>query len=762
MSLLDKGLTFIPSIKSFPEKEITDATSYIERSILLKDFFHNRPSDFDPNNFSKMFIKRSTWMPPKKAISSATLDTINSMRRITDEKLARIRYNTCSGTRIRHTNIRDNLTGAERRALTQLRNNTDIVIKPADKGGAVVIMDRELYIAEGMRQLSNPQYYTELDAAIFPETVDLINGVIRQMLANKFITNSQYEFLSAKPTSRQRHLYLLPKIHKDVSKWPNSKMPEARPIVTDCSSESYEISKYIDYWLQPLATKHEAYIKDTYDFVDKIRDVEIDENDLLVTGDVTSLYTNMKIDLILSAVQEAFDEVPNPARPDKEILQLLELTLKRNDFEFNDRIFLQTCGTAMGKTYAPSLANLYLKKFDTAAKYGFRIRPKLYWRFLDDLFIIWPGTREELAEYQDFLNSVIAGITVQLNAKDRIIEFLDTQVYKITDGDGRWVLKTKPFFKPTDTHQLLHAASFHPRHTTRGILKSQFIRFKRIASSRDDYNEAARTLGAVLTKRGYSSRLFRRLKLDVWHHFDIPLKRQQQNSEKQILPIITHFDRVQSSLNHEWRAVINKNAIFNEFRKIAAFKIHKNLRQHIVSSQLTKTHRSAAVQRPLFTKTDRENIQILSSLSRQHEGHKITKCGHPRCKCCQHVTDTDSIYVPHVNYTIQVDCNMDCNSHNIVYLIVCDRCGKIYVGETKNKLKERLNKHRSDIALRRPSPVSQHFASAGHTIAHLRIFPLEKIAASDDILRRARESYWINKLNTRYPSGLNIYPRIPS
>lgn len=681
------------------------------------------------------------------------------MRLSTETKLARIRYNACNSTRIRHANIKDNLTAAERQALSELRKNNSVVIKPADKGGAVVVMDRELYIAEGMRQLSDPRYYKELEAAIFPESVGLINNVIKNLLSDNKISHKQYEFLSAKPTAKQRQFYLLPKIHKDVNDWPISGQPPCRPICSDVNSETYNISKYIDYWLQPLATSHESYIKDSYDFVEKIRDVQVDENDLLVTGDVTALYTNMKIDLILLAVQEAFIENPDPSRPDKEILELLDITLKRNDFEFNNRIFLQVCGTAMGKNYAPSLANIYLKKFDKAARSGFYIKPKLYHRFLDDIFIIFPGTVAQLREYQDFLNSIIDGIKVELKARDRIIEFLDTQVYKTYNEDARWVLKTKVYFKPTDTHQLLHASSFHPRHTTRGILKSQFIRFKRIASSWDDYDEASKILGAVLCKRGYSSRLFRRLKLDVWHHFDAKRHKITEKPDRPILPIITYYDRVQSSLNYEWRSEINKNPIFDDFRKISAYKIHKNLQQLLVRSRLNnqETH-----QKPIGSTTtdmDENNLSTLNGLLAQNGMHfKIDKCRHPLCKCCQNINPTNAIYVPHIGYTVQVDRDMSCNNRNIIYIIICDKCKKAYVGETKNKLKERLNKHRSDIKLRVNSAISIHFNGAGHSIRHLRIFPLEQIEMDDSNFRKQREAVWIKKLNTKYPNGLNVYP----
>jgi len=78
--------------------------------------------------------------------------------------------------------------------------------------------------------------------------------------------------------------------------------------------------------------------------------------------DIESLYTNMKLDLIMETVREAFQENPNPFRSDEAILQLLSLTLYNNDFEFNSQFYLQLCGVAMGRKYAPSTANIYLKK----------------------------------------------------------------------------------------------------------------------------------------------------------------------------------------------------------------------------------------------------------------------------------------------------------------------------------------------------------------------------------------------------------------
>ena len=57
----------------------------------------------------------------------------------------------------------NNLTKREKAALERLRANPDIIIKPADKGGATVILNKEDYITEAMRQLTNEEYYSKLD-----------------------------------------------------------------------------------------------------------------------------------------------------------------------------------------------------------------------------------------------------------------------------------------------------------------------------------------------------------------------------------------------------------------------------------------------------------------------------------------------------------------------------------------------------------------------------------------------------------------------
>lgn len=104
----------------------------------------------------------------------------------------------------------------------------------------------------------------------------------------------------------------------------------------------------MDYFLNPLSVKQHSYIKHTYHFVNIVKHLTIPTSSLLFTEDVESLYTNIDIEQGIQAIKNIFDKYPDIKRPDQELLQLLEINLRRNDFEFYNKYFLQIKGTAMG------------------------------------------------------------------------------------------------------------------------------------------------------------------------------------------------------------------------------------------------------------------------------------------------------------------------------------------------------------------------------------------------------------------------------
>jgi len=294
-------------------------------------------------------------------------------------------------------------------------------------------------------------------------------------------------------------------VHKDPSTWTvPHEIPPGRPIVSDCESESYRVAEYIDYFLNPLSQKHDSYIKDTYEFVSKIKSVEVCPGAMLFSIDIDALYTNIDTQLGLKAVQQVFKKYPDPARPDEALLQLLKLGLTKNDFEFDSKYYLQVHGTAMGKKFAPAYANIYMAAWEQTVFPKCPQVPILYMRYLDDIFGVWTHSEPEFKHFISILNNHHDSIKVKYNLQTEKIEFLDTEVFVMKESAEKWRLGTRVYFKPIDTHALLHKNSFHPKHTFKGIVKSQLIRFNRICTRPEDVEMATRTLFKALRRRGYS------------------------------------------------------------------------------------------------------------------------------------------------------------------------------------------------------------------------------------------------------------------
>ena len=118
-------------------------------------------------------------------------------------------------------------------------------------------------------------------------------------------------------------------------------------------AESYKVAEYIDHFLQEISQKHPSYIKDTHDFLSKLRTAKVQPHTIVITLDVESMYTNIGNEQGLEAVRNIFQASPSLRRSNKHILELLELSLRYHDFELNNETFLRISGTAVGKKSHP-------------------------------------------------------------------------------------------------------------------------------------------------------------------------------------------------------------------------------------------------------------------------------------------------------------------------------------------------------------------------------------------------------------------------
>lgn len=702
--VLERGLTFIPAPGPAGRMEIRRDLHNYHRKLKILDHF-NYNSQFS----HKPFTNPSAWEPNNTEMCTAIQTLIKQ-----DLEFFKTFRPRPPG--------KCNLSKQQLEAIKKLSKNQDIIIKPADKGSQIVIMDKFQYLFEANKQLSNRKHYVPLQQSIQSETKILIRDILERLHQKRFISTKQLQYLSGPDSPRNRIFYLLPKIHKPPEKWTvPGEVPCGRPIVSDCGSESCRVAEYIDHFINPLSQKHNSYIKDTYDFINKIKNLKLSNNAFLFTIDINSLYTNIDTTLGLRAVREAFKKFPNKERPDNELLKLLELSLTRNDFKFNDKHFLQIHGTAMGKKFAPAYANLYMCLWEETAFTKCTHLPLIYYRYLDDIFGIWNHSTSEFLEFVTVLNTHHSSITITHNIQLESIEFLDTQAFFIPQDDGTKTLGTRVFFKHTDRHALLHKSSYHPKHTFAGIIKSQLIRFHRICTLPEDVERATSTLFAVLRTRGYSRRFLRSIKAEVKESFQSNNNYKSERDQKNLIPLIlTYSDdlvRLGSSVRAHFQQAQQENEALGDFRVILAYRRNKNLKDLLVHSDLARAG------------TKRQNLRTFFSI----------------IKFIKNI-ETGSEAPVWQKITME--------TRNVVYGIKCKKCHKLYIGETKNPLVERLKQHIYHIRkMDRSTALYSHFQH--HTLESVQIFGLEHNLDWTRKQRQRAEWMWINKLNTYHPLGLN-------
>ena len=337
-SLLEKGLSFCPTTTTEPlDKRLTDLLLF-ERRVRLKSHFQHNISEEDPDS---EFKTSKGWTPPKG--TSQAMDTF-------------LTTNTTQFITMNTKKKYQNLTKQERGAIRELANNNEITIKPANKGGAIVIQDTEKYIAEAHRQLNNRDHYKCTGSNMTQQVCTRVNNYIRECKKSGHIPYNTADHLMTK-TPRTAKFYTLPKIHKAGT--------PGRPIISANECPTEKISKYVDHYINPLAKQVPSYIKDATHFLEICKKIKnLSPNSLLVTADVSALYTSILHEDGLEAIREALSMRPDKSPPTEVLVALTRLILTNNVFEFEGKHYRQTQGAVMGTKMAPSYAILFMGRLE--------------------------------------------------------------------------------------------------------------------------------------------------------------------------------------------------------------------------------------------------------------------------------------------------------------------------------------------------------------------------------------------------------------
>ncbi|XP_072050367.1 uncharacterized protein [Amphiura filiformis] len=590
---------------------LEDMDSFYRRLRLRNHFFDDSyASDTSDNESdplpSHKFKKKSSWQPKSR---DPTLECF--IKAVNNE------IETFKETR----DVRDNLSKHERLALESLQKREDIIIKEADKGSAVVVMNKSDYIDKALEHLSDTNFYNKLDHDPTSEISEKVTDTIHSLSENGCIDDDTYEYL--------------------IPEHPTAGLP--------------------------------SYVKDTTDFLNKLDSLKDIPNDsILVSLDVKGLYTNIPHDDGITACKEALDNRTNKTPSTDDLINLLELTLKSNNFVFNDEHYLQTSGTAMGAKFSPSYANIFMgwhegTLFNTSA-----LKPLVWYRYIDDIFMIWTHSKDELEQFINHANQIHPSIKFTSDYSPSQVNFLDVAV-KLSEGQ----IHTDLYSKPTDKHTYLLPTSCHPRHCTRNIPYSLALRLRRICSDESAFQHQPETLKQQLINRGYQEdNISNQITKAASTTRENSLKYKIKSKSKRVPLVVTYHPRLphlSEIIRKQWHMIETNPRLHKALPEVPliSYKRPPNLRKHFVKA---KVHTNSNID----PKTD----------------NGCKPCQKPRCKNCAYmqVTSTFSNKNRSKCYTVRQE--VTCSTNNVVYLIECANCNIQYVGETGNNIRERMRNHR--------------------------------------------------------------------
>ena len=593
--------------------------------------------------------------------------------------------------------------------------------------------DREDYLAEGYKQLSDTSTYTEVkkyNDKLLSQLTEKSNKFFKRLYNNKLISEKGLKYFSYnfKNASCLGKMYLLPKIHKRLHDVPR------RPVISNCGTPTEKLSEFLDHHLQPVMKAGKSYIKDSGDFLEKLKTLgNIPPNAILVTADVVGLYPSIPYDAGLKALYEKLEERTEKKIPSVNLVEMADFVLKNNFFEFDTKIIQQISGTAIGTKFAPPYACLFMDRVENEFLDSELVKSWLWLRYIDDVFFIWTESEEKLEGFLNRLNDFHPNLKFTHEKSKSSVNFLDVSV-SIVDNK----IETDLYCKPTDCHQFLHFNSAHPFHNKKSIVYSQGLRIKRLCSSLVAFEKHLESLRSWFCKRGYPQKVVDEQLKKVSEITTHDLIGRSGKKETGVPLSVTYHPRF-----HNLNNIIRKHFIFlyaeEQVKSVftpapfVSFRSAYSLKNHLVRAKLY----------PLV----REKGTFW--------------CGKSRCETCCNVKQIDTFESFVTKNVYKINHSFNCDSKCLIYLLSCRVCGIQYVGSTVDRFRLRWNNYKScqRDAASGGSPnqnyFHQHFLSEGHNGLEqdCEIIFIDKTDPSDPT---RREYFWMRVLKTIAPLGLNI------
>ena len=309
-----------------------------------------------------------------------------------------------------------------KKSITNLKMEKSLIITKPDKGSGCVIMDKKDYLEKMQVIINDTSKFKPLGPVDkFDNTTKLEDNIVKflkHLVSTKEISQDICDCVKPVGSIRPR-IYGLPKLHK--------KAVPLRPILSMVNSPQHKLAKFLNLLLEPVLKYYSDYmIKDSFSFVETIRNIKAN-NTCVATFDVKSLFTNVPLKEVIDICTDKLYLITKPTLRKENFVKLLKIATCDVRFSFNNEMYTQHDGVAMGSPLGPTLANIFMGFLES--KVMSKTRNKIhYFRYVDDCFVVTENERE-LDNFYKLLNETHDSINFTCEKENNNeISYLDVLV----------------------------------------------------------------------------------------------------------------------------------------------------------------------------------------------------------------------------------------------------------------------------------------------------------------------------------------------
>ena len=181
-----------------------------------------------------------------------------------------------------------------------------------------------------------------------------------------------------------------------------------------------------------------------------------------------NFFTNVPLDETVRICADTLysGEFIPPDFPKAAFIELMQMATSGVEFSFNNTMYRQTDGIAMGNPLGPVLANIFVG-YNENKLFDFSVKPQFYKRYVDDTFVIFEN-EAECDEFFKILNSLNPALKLTSEKEEsESLAFLDVKIQK---SDSKFI--TSVYRKPSFTGQYIRWDSFGPSKHRKNLIST--------------------------------------------------------------------------------------------------------------------------------------------------------------------------------------------------------------------------------------------------------------------------------------------------